>query len=548
MFIKKIQLQNFKRFSDLTIDLSEYKLPPKLVLLIGANGSGKSSIFDAFNLIINLQTKGLPKNDFNVEYYYKKQESDFFININFTNEEKLKLKNFNIEPNKDYTKTFYGRSSLRIVPVLLNATFQESLFTENKDSPLRLIDYDNRFTYDVGKYVRSINQSLLSPVFKGEAADTVKIFQSFIEPFNNSLLKIFGEDSKTSIQIAQYEVPTVPNESPKLIFEKGDSLINYDLLSHGEKQVVTTLLNFVVRREYFQNTIYYIDEMDSHMNTTIQKALLKEVIEKWIPEGCQLWTASHALGFIDYANESDHAAIIDLDNLDFDQDHTITPSEKNNFDVFEIAVNQEFLSKLFEGKKIVFAENTDTPYYNNLNIKDTIFFVGKDKQDVFFKTINGDYHGLVDRDYLSDEELDEIKSAYPNLKILNYYSIENYLYHPDNLELHYLEINKPFDKEKYIQDLRDEKMKMLNKIFIGIAKGRDSYPFFRDDAKRGKRLKQFQGNAEAIIPLLESDDFEVFYKVFPMKDYAKQLPQRQNLNKSNLASTAWFKSAIQDCF
>ncbi len=545
MFIKKLQLQNFKRFSDLTIDLSECETPPKLVLLIGANGSGKSSVFDAFHWI-SKTAKGRFRLPDENEYYIKNR-NEIKISFEFSDGEILEKTATKEPDNVEIAKRFYGRSSLRIVPRIKREFHDENLFIKNdSDAPEKYIEVDHRFNNDVVKFTQDINKALRDPIFRGESADTVEIFHQFIEPFNNSLSKIFGNNQTTSIRIAQFEDANT-SQPPRLIFAKGNSLINYDLLSHGEKQVVIILLNFIVRRKQYQNTIYYIDEMDSHMNTSLQKRLLKEIVESWLPSDCQLWTASHALGFIDYANETNHSAIIDLDNFDFDQNHTITPSEKNDFDIFEIAVNQEFLSKLFEGKRIVFAENKDTPYYNNLNIQDTIFFVGKDKKDVFYKTINGDYHGLVDRDYLSDEEMDDIKSSYPNLKFLNYYSIENYLYHPDNLELYNLEINKPFDKEKYLQDLKEEKNKMLSKIFIGIAKGRDSYPFFREDNKRGKRLKQFQGNAESIIPLLESDDFETFYKVFPMKDYAKQLPQRQNLNKNNLASTNWFKLAIQEC-
>ena len=46
MRLKSAQVQNFKRFVDLTID----KLPSdaKLVVLLGPNGCGKSSLFDAF--------------------------------------------------------------------------------------------------------------------------------------------------------------------------------------------------------------------------------------------------------------------------------------------------------------------------------------------------------------------------------------------------------------------------------------------------------------------------------------------------------------------
>lgn len=50
MKIKRLELKNFKRFTDLVID----NIPEtaKLVLLIGANGSGKSSVFDGFESII----------------------------------------------------------------------------------------------------------------------------------------------------------------------------------------------------------------------------------------------------------------------------------------------------------------------------------------------------------------------------------------------------------------------------------------------------------------------------------------------------------------
>jgi len=52
MRIKKIQLKNgYKRFYDLTIDFGEE--PKRIVALVGANGCGKSSVFDGMLLINN---------------------------------------------------------------------------------------------------------------------------------------------------------------------------------------------------------------------------------------------------------------------------------------------------------------------------------------------------------------------------------------------------------------------------------------------------------------------------------------------------------------
>ena len=68
MYIQEIRLQNFKRFTNLTIDLGQNAY--KLVLLIGTNGSGKSSVFDAFELC-----SGIAKDhDTDADSpYYKKQ-------------------------------------------------------------------------------------------------------------------------------------------------------------------------------------------------------------------------------------------------------------------------------------------------------------------------------------------------------------------------------------------------------------------------------------------------------------------------------------------
>ena len=47
MKIKRIELKDFKRFSHLIIE--EIPITAKLIVLVGPNGSGKTSLFEAFN-------------------------------------------------------------------------------------------------------------------------------------------------------------------------------------------------------------------------------------------------------------------------------------------------------------------------------------------------------------------------------------------------------------------------------------------------------------------------------------------------------------------
>ncbi len=66
MKIKEVRLNKFKRFTDLTItDIPE---TAKLVILVGPNGCGKSSVFEGFNYWYKLKGFGTVSDK---DYYLK---------------------------------------------------------------------------------------------------------------------------------------------------------------------------------------------------------------------------------------------------------------------------------------------------------------------------------------------------------------------------------------------------------------------------------------------------------------------------------------------
>ena len=547
MKIQALHITNFKRFSDLTI--KEIPEKTKLVVLIGANGSGKSSVFDAFEWFkTNKTAKDSPSNG-NSEAYYKKDASkEMSVDIEFGHGLKVSKNSGRKTRNTKITAlgdtAFFGRPSMRIVPRLVNDDFNEKAIQTNTDGPAHFIDFDTRFQSDVKKFTWDVNKALRDPLFLGNDTVNLKaIAQQFINPVNTSLMRIFGSDPATNIQIANYqEAGNTAAEPAKLIFSKGNSLINYDLLSHGEKQIITILLNFIIRTPFFQDTIYYIDEMDVHLNTTLQYALLEEITDNWIPENCQLWTATHALGFIEYAKDADHAAIIDFDNLDFDKRQELEPTPKYENEIFDIAVPRASLTRILGNRKIVLCENKNYQPYNLMGLDDFVF-TDVDNSNAIFLKIKRDKTliGLRDRDFLTDSEIQQLLKVFPNYKTLRYYCFENYLFHPDNIAEIAL---TGFDKDIYKKEITALKNEWAKgKIIPNLVAARNGYEEFKSGG-----IKK-EDDLTALTLALESNDFETFYPYFNAKIYLAPLRHSYKMDKkeveSKLAQTMWFKEKIK---
>jgi hypothetical protein len=562
MKIKSLQLNNFKRFTNLV--LQDIPDDNKLVLLIGNNGSGKSSIFDAFELISDLIHRTPPNAGNNVPFgggkdysYYHKKPYLLGININFSDKSIITCQ-FDSVPNGRITYSrkfspnlFYGRTAVRYLPRISRTSIGQTVdISKDTDKPEYFIDEDRRFENDIDLLIIEV----VEKVFKGintENNQQLEEIRFFLNKINDAFPRIFGTGNGTKLLFKSL-IPPAEGRPSRMIFQKGNSEIDYDLLSSGEKEVVNLLFNLFVRNRIYKDTVYFMDEIDTHLNTKLQGDLLKEIAENWIPENCQLWTASHSLGFIQYAKESNRAVIFDLDDYDFDNSKILSPKPKENPDIYEIAVNRDILPHLFRDYTIYFVENKDKNYYSSMDIAHVIFVQANDKRSVYHKTKGREFHGIIDRDFLTDSDIIEIEKRYSRLKILRLYSIENYLYHPENLKEYCTPKNISFDSHSYMENLRNEKNIVKDEIKRKLAIIRLSYPFFdepentgRENQKRFRNDSENLGQVAELEKYLNSDSFDDFYKIFPMKDYATQMKERQFIDKSDLAKTDWFKHQIE---
>ncbi len=538
VFIRKLELTNFKRFTQLIIDLSTAQPSPKLVLLIGANGSGKTAIFDAFERF-NSACKPGGGNYGEQHYFTKDSTQPGSLSLWLSDDTQLRLTEYQPPAAFNRPTLFYGRSAFRQVPQLTRTGQGANTdYLDDADRPKLYIERDQRFENDID----ALTARILEEVFTGTDFDAQKLREQYITPLNQALARVFGGESATTLELRTL-IPARNGKIADIRFRKGASEIHYNLLSSGEKEVLNILLNLFVRRPYYQDSIYFIDELDVHLNTSLQYALLKEIAEQWIPAGCQLWTASHSLGFIQYANEAEDAVILDFDQFDFDHPRTVVPQIKDSFEVFEIAVPKETLPLLFRDRQLTLCEHKDDRIYNLLQLDRRLFLPAADKNALYLAVKNNpNYFGLMDRDYLTEAEIKAIRKRLPQLYVLGYYSIESYLYHPQNIKAASSQFGSEFAIDQYQAYLNAQKIQLHDDILIGLQQARGSYRILKAENIEDKAA------AKIIAQALHSNHFDDYYPYLDMKNKVdKSYLAKLNLSSKRLAGTAWFRNAIQGC-
>jgi energy-coupling factor transporter ATP-binding protein EcfA2 len=301
MRIESVHLRNFKRFTDLLI--SGIPNTARLVVVVGPAGCGKSSLFDAF-LHWYRQKVGLGFHG--DELYYRKDSQQPF---KWDESVKLTLHG-NVSPKRGslYVRTAYRNDPDFSVSGITRPDVPTDRFRFN-----RIIENDQSVSDNYHRLVYETTAALYDPANDSKTVQTLR--EELIGHVRASMKRVFGNLLLNNI--------SDPLGSGAFFFEKGTiASFHYKNLSGGEKAAFDLLLDLHVKKKYFSDAVYCIDEVETHLHTRIQGVLVRELLDI-LPGDSQLWVTTHSLGVLRAAQEMDTSApgsvcIFDFEGIDPD--------------------------------------------------------------------------------------------------------------------------------------------------------------------------------------------------------------------------------------
>ena len=499
MRIKKITLKNgYKRFMDTTIEIGD--APKKIIALVGRNGSGKSSVFDGMLYIQNQFAQIGEHGGKGIEFHSMNRDAGFNnsweknVLIDFDQGDFRAV--FNNKNAAGEPKTiFLFRGPHRYCSSLKVGSLSHIPdIKENNKGASSTADLDDKITHNYQRLYSLIDRKMKET---GERTYN-EVKAEVVGELNNKLNNVLG------IQIDDHG--DIIDGKGTLFFKKIDQpqSFEFNVLSSGEKEVVDIVLDIFLRASSYKEAIYIIDEPELHLNTSIQRKLLNEIVGM-LPDTSQLWIATHSIGFLN-ALKQDHG--MDADIIWFEgkfgsEKVHLAPIKKSREDwkkIFETAL--EDLTGLLAPTKIIYCEGRKEPGKNgeelgfDAEVYNIIFEI--EYPDVLFISSGGqtepekyseiallilgkafdgvDIFVLRDKDINSDgsSTTDDQRSIWlsgaKNRRMLNRKEIENYLLDFEIVTAAYPSIAFE-DYEKIVPDANASDVKELVSQVMSLCTG-----------------------------------------------------------------------------
>lgn len=353
MKIQSAIIRNFRRFTDLTID----NIPDdaRLIMLAGPNGCGKSSLFDAFNIWHRRIKRPGYDPGWDKDYHGKITYYHGKITLptdRFSGQVDVKFHQEIPRDDNEKKKLFYIRSAYRNDPEFRIQQLDRLGSSLDEATVARMIDNDAAVSRN---YQRMVAQSLDGLYDRRHDQMMVpELREEIIGEIRQALARIFP-----NIELASLEHPL---EDGTFRFTKGASKgFQFKNLSGGEKAAFDLMLDIIVRKREYDNTIFCIDEPESHMNARLQAELLS-VLYDLIPENCQLFLATHSIGMMrrarDIEAENQQSVVfLDFGGRDFDKQQVIEPTKPNRrfwHQAYDVALDD--LAALVAPSRVVICE------------------------------------------------------------------------------------------------------------------------------------------------------------------------------------------------
>lgn len=228
MKIKNVTIKDFKRFTDLSI--SDIPETARLIVLVGPNGSGKTSFFEAFNHYYQLIGYGNP----GLQDYFEKKSETLTSGNWYQNKVRIQFHD-NENPNQQQLKgKFYFRSAYRNEPDFTVNNLQKQNNPTDRIKLQTLMQNDLTVSEN---YQRLVAQTLAGVYeISNDNKSVQELREELIGKVKTSLSSIFDDLNLSSIGD--------PLSSGSFFFEKGISKdFHYKNLSAGEKSVFDLILN-----------------------------------------------------------------------------------------------------------------------------------------------------------------------------------------------------------------------------------------------------------------------------------------------------------------